>query len=334
MSEWLPKFDVTTSFDDVMTRPSSFNPYPEHADEGIEVWGMSNPTAANPLYTIRYPKIDAGCRVTLPVSYETAEGPEKPELLEGLDLNGGYQGAEAANPDYWIDINDFWAGQSIDYADEYVTMLGREAGATSLFADIAEASGSVDDGIIVPEPRSFIRRAIAEVNREINDGQPETAYALAQMMFRGFSGEFDGRRLSNIATMNWISDGMPRVLYPNFTSSWDSRLDQHRITTVAHPYEIGGTSASLLTSEISDRALGAWLRTDREDLGETILDKVTALKESTSRRAIRADASLDTKLDQAGREFPEAVVDSDGYLNWERPANLGKYVTAVLSSAD
>lgn len=336
MKEWLSKIDVDTTYEDVLTRPSSFNPYPEHADDGLEVWAVESPTA-NPLYTIRYPKIDAGCRVVLPISHEESQDLQgHPELLEGSDINGGYQAVEAANLEHWMPLSDFWDGMSVSMASAFLIHEGYSKGGFNKLIDliVSNADETAEEGFITPEPRPFVRKAVALAQQEIQAGNPEVGYAIAEDMFRGFSTWRDGYQISNGNTMSWTSDGLPALLFPNFVEPWKRKLNPHIVSTVAHPYEIGRTAATIAKNKLTGLAVDAWLEDSADDHSEAVSEKVEGLQKRIARRTITAEAQLGVKLDEASRQFQEATVDDRGHLTWQIPHPLGNYVMGIISSAD
>jgi len=336
MGEWLGRIDATTTLEEVARRPSLFNPYPQLADGGVEVWTVHD--SSDPLRTtVHYPEIDAYCRAVIPISDEVQPDDGKlPELLKGSDFKEGEQ-ITAAGQGNWVPLADFWDDLSVTIAGNYLTKQGAEAGAKQKFGELLIANAMPrdhSDGRFELEPRALVRETIALVHQELAEGRPEVGYAIATKLFTGFIQEQDGQKVSNMDTMKWTTDGLAQLLFPHFVDSWRQELEPRQIMTAAHPYEIGITASHLITKTLSGMAIDNWLETQAAEHPAPIAEKVASLQRRTADDALVAAAKLETKLAEACIRFPEAIIDTQRNIVWRIPYPLGNFVMNVVSSAD
>lgn len=101
--EPLARITAHTSKEEVYTRPSTLNPYPEKARTGLFIWLIQNSTT-NPLIYTKYGTGEV-YRGSIPLSYEN-ELKEKPQPLESEPEKIGDRGEWISFEDYWVMISE------------------------------------------------------------------------------------------------------------------------------------------------------------------------------------------------------------------------------------
>jgi hypothetical protein len=95
----LPTIKIDTSKEEVLAKRSVFNPYPEKAGLGIQVWPLWRLTV-DPGVDIRYPTTGQMYNVNIPIVYKH----DKVALYDALKISP--QGYDSDMD--WVDYPKFW----------------------------------------------------------------------------------------------------------------------------------------------------------------------------------------------------------------------------------
>ncbi|MHB1865353.1 MAG: hypothetical protein ACYCPS_04325 [Candidatus Saccharimonadales bacterium] len=334
MAEWLSKIDVYTSYYDVVTSPSPFNPYPEYASSGVEVWSRAV-YGLNPQYVLRYSQLDAGCQVVLPIDQPQAEDSfQKPGLSIGSELNGGRHQVDVTDSDNWIALPEFWNDLSVKLASEFLREQGQDQNAIDRLSQIISDDPNRFSSLsrsLEPQPRNFVAGTIAAVAEEIEHERPEVAYYMATELFTAIHWlSSDGTRFNNSRTLEWITDGLPQAVFPDFSKAWSHDADPHKISTVSHPHEIGTNLARIISYKLSSYAIEAWETSKSRDYPEEVSDKVRRLREHVATEVLVQLAELRLRLEEATKRYPE-VARTHNLREWRKLQSLGGLVMSAFN---
>lgn len=175
----LIQFTLTTSIQDILTKRSSFNPYPSQAIEGMLVSSSIQPTS-NPMMWIKYLATGNVYHVTEPISFpvETFQAPKVGEDKDAPlyhDINGEPLGER------WITLEEFYKGLSYDVVESgfFKGPNFRETLASAVV--IAHSPG--DGRPIFYRPKDAYLAIVRAAIFCLETGDPETAYSIIGIGF-------------------------------------------------------------------------------------------------------------------------------------------------------
>lgn len=339
---WLSKVDINTTLEDVLTRPSVLNPFPEKAvGGGIQVSTISEPTG-NPHFAIKYPATGTGAFVELPIGNAVAaEDADEPVVLDHEAVDGATD-EFGMRDERWMSVDQFWGGLSADLAHTHLLQAdGQEAVSQvkQLVLDNADPDASGDTGYgsyINPNPEQMMRAGLAAAKNAIEEGHAARGYAIASETLRGFSYYADnGSRatINNTSTYMWQTDkdGMAGYIFPEFAESW-RELPRGRVDSMADSFHVGKDVAAIVKGRVLGEAVDAWLRTEASNATEAAVEKVALRRQQLADEAQTAEASLRERLEVAGQIYPITVLDAPGEYTWQHTEDLGDYIMRRLTS--
>jgi hypothetical protein len=324
---WVPRLGMDTTAEELTSKPSAVNPYPDLAPNGdLEVWREWNP-GPNPQIFVHYPQYGVHVAARVPLANDsTFTESGRPQILSDTEDNG------TNNPGNWVPITDFWSEIAPEIAEAHIYGEARDQGATDrvgqLFHDNQNPERSHGQKIS-SDPQPYVRESIHAVQDEIAAGRPEAAYLISQQIFRGFEHHVeDGPTLDNRDTMYWSHDEMPRLLFPDLAETWDEFDDLGGNDTIGDPFDVGKATGRLVINELSGQALDALMNSDQaKDQSESWREKVASLRAEISELTNAAEIDLRIEL-EATRQRHDATSDQ----GWQMPEDLKAYVIDRLAA--
>lgn len=286
--EWLSRFDASTDYTDIVRRPSAFNPYPELALDGIDIWSIQNPTS-NPLVTIRYRSTGELCMTSIPFSTINPPEGDKPSLLAS-DFSGGFQGVNSEMGE-WNRFESRWDGLAVSLVDNYCT---KDYPAKPIYDLLFDFSEENEDGqLVIARPIPAIQALVALGLGLAEDSQWTQAVASQLHTYNIMSirqpnePEIDMTPL--FFSVTTIEEGLASSAFPELAETAHPYVE-HKIIDEGHHYHIGQALLWFAKYSIREAAYGEALRDT--DIEHPIRVKATAAFAKTQQQKSEAAKKL------------------------------------------
>lgn len=190
----LALFTIDTSMDDILTKRSAFNPYPEQAAEGILVSNGMHPTG-NPLMWIKYIGTGNVYAAQEPISYPIKEF-NAPELEDETAAPVHYREDGTPIGERWITFDQFFKGISLDVVERAMFQLSEFKDAIAL---AVVSMFDQDNKPIFRKPSEAYLAIVQQSLERIENGQFATAWALVDAGFNVGDYEVNGKNYGDPA---------------------------------------------------------------------------------------------------------------------------------------
>lgn len=325
MAEWLTHITPDTAYQEMLERPSAFNPTPEHMAAGdfeISPVGTPSDRSKNMRHRIRYGNGD-----TYEVEWPIYQ-PVKLEESQTMPLGSSTREAIPHNERDIVPLDRFdyfWEPQASALAARRLMEDGR-VGINRAFS-YASHKGIFND------PRNFIQYTSRVFEYSLKNGMPATAFAVAKTAFTGVV-PVRGISLRCEGLLHWLDENVTHVIEPGISQALYN----------AHSGRVGATQGDILrldrlrrdiATQALDLAQCNWTMRSLKKADEYYADKNPALTEKivwhqimTGRQAIVAAKGLTASLNA----IPEKIRGTTSLRpEAQTPQQIGSYVLGILN---
>ncbi|HUB94253.1 MAG TPA: hypothetical protein VMB52_07165 [Verrucomicrobiae bacterium] len=259
VAAWLPQIDINTSLDDVLTRPSAINPYPELAYASHGGLDIKLREKLGPYYDTCYTMAGKCVADTMmPDTEPIPEPTQRPEILPYRSSGASHE----VNPP--VSFLETWRRVSDRVTAERVT---KDAGHEfiDVFRDLAieHEAHRLGERKIHPHAKPFIRGSFVAMEQALQDHKPAVAFALSRFVFQGLTYKYDEYDIVTHPAMFDIGQ-VAELVFPDVPALRDgtpfSRSEAGRFITKA--------ITTLASASVGLRALDMWLGDNKEALSE------------------------------------------------------------------
>jgi hypothetical protein len=323
MAEWLPQITADTSYQEMLERPSAFNPRPDLVDSDLEITRIGEFVSAkteNMRHHIRYSDgttFDVAWPVRQPVSQDEATT----TLLDDSETSqNAWRSLSAAN---FGRFDHFWEPQAAGLSGRRLFDDGRV-----VFDKLFDFAVRAD---VFKDPRAFMHYSTRSFEHSLRHNMPGTAYAIARTTFNGVvTSRGETRRCHGLR--QWLEEHVTHVIEPGVSQAiMNAHMDEYnpndalnlnrmRRDMAAHAIDLAQCTWVMRSLQAAD----AYYAEARPALTEKLVWHQIA----TGRQAIIAAQNLTASMDA----IPESLRGTTSLRPEGRtPAQIGSYVLGILN---
>lgn len=323
MAEWLTHITPDTSYQEMLERPSAFNPEPGLVNSNLEISRIGALTERdNMQHILRYGN---------GVMYEVEWPMQQPVEEDSVTTRPISEVSE---------LPDAWRRMTTDSFEHFESFWEVQATALSHNRLLDDGKEKFDKAFsyaanrgVFAEPRGFIQYASRVFEFSLNNDMPATAYAVAKAAFSGVM-TVQGKTLHCHRLRHWLDENVTHVLEPGLSQAVRDIYDEPTDSTRSDIFRLDRMRRDIAMYAIElaqqNLVMRSLKRADEHyaNKNPALTEKIVWHQIATGKESILAAQRLTKSI----KEVPESVRGTTSLkAEQQTPQQIGAYVLNILN---